>query len=912
MRHACVFAAIGVLLVNSTIRAQGSFVNFETPPLHPLEMTPDGSKLLLANTADAKLEIFSLASGTPVWSASIAVGLDPVTVRARSNSEVWVVNHISDSISIVDLTNLNVVATIPTGDEPWDVVFAGAPQRAFVSVAGLNQVRVFDPANRTAPPVIVPIAGHQPRALAADNARVYAAIFFAGNRSTVLSASVVSDPGSPYAGQNPPPNSGTAFSPPIAPGLTTPPPVSLIVNLETTPNGEKWKDDNQHLWDADVSWMLNQNAIAMINITSLAVSYAKNLGNIQKAISIQPVTGRVTVAQTYLRNEARYESVARSQFARNRLAVFDPQGVFPGGVLDLNSHLFANPPIPIYKTSATPAERAMSIGDPRAIVWKADGTSAWISGMDSNNVIRVSIGTSGSPNLVRQATIDVGQGPTGLALDAARNRLYCLNHFDGTISVINTTTNAEILPRIPFFDPTPQAIRAGRPFLYDSHNNSILGQASCASCHIDGKSDLQAWDLGDPAGSMKTFNQSCNGGLPVSGTCQDWHPMKGPTSTQVLQGIVGNGPMHWRGDREDLSAFTVGFTGLLGNATAPSPAQMQLLTDFVATISFPPQPNRTMTDGLPATVSGYSGSPSNGQTLFYGPAVAGTVGCSVCHSLPTGGNTAVVSGNNFNDSQGIKVPHLRDLYTKSGFDKTSLNSNRGFGYGHDGAADTVANFLTNHVGPFPAGQTGDDMRKDLEAFLMCFPTGTHPAVGVQLTIDGSNNSDPNVIGQFNTMLGLADSGVVGLIAKGKVGGLDRGYSYCTGSGQFQSDRAAESIAADSLRLAAGAGAEVTFTIVPFVERVRLGIDRDDDGVFDRDELDGGTDPKDPASAAFPRGDMNLDHVVDFVDLPVFVDVLLNPGSATPLQMTQADVNVDGNADGLDTQFLINMMLAHCP
>jgi YVTN family beta-propeller protein len=907
-----IVTVVGVLLITGVVQAQNSFVNFETPPLHPLEMTPDGSKLLLANTADAKLEIFSLASGTPVWSASIPVGLDPVTVRARSNTEAWVVNHISDSISVVDLSSLNVVGTIATGDEPWDVVFAGSPQKAFVSVAGLNQVRVYDPLNRSAPPTIVPIAGHQPRALAADSSRVYAAIFFAGNRSTVLPASVVSDPNSPYAGQNPPPNSGTNFSPPIAAGLPTPPPVGLIVNLETTPNGEKWKDDNQHLWDANVTWMLNQNAVAIINNSTLAVSYAKNIGNIQKAISVQPVSGRVTVVQTYLRNEARFETTARAQFARNRLAVFDPLGVQAGGILDVNPHLFANPPIPIYKTSVTPAERAMSIGDMRAIVWKADGMSAWISGMDSNNVIRVSIGTSGAPNLVRQATIDVGQGPTGLALDAARSRLYCLNHFDGTISIINTTTNAEILPRVPFFDPTPVVIRNGRPFLYDAHNNSALGQASCASCHLDGKTDMQSWDLGNPSGSMKTFDESCNGGLPVSGTCGDFHPMKGPMLTQVLQGIVGNGPMHRRGDRPDLLAFNVGFTGLLGNASAPTPSQMQQLSDFIATIQFPPQPNRTMTDGLPASLSGFPGVPANGAAIFSGPPVAGSVGCSICHSNLSGGNPSIVSGNNFGDAQGFKVPHLRSLYTQSGFNKMSQSGNRGFGYGHDGAADSVANFLTNHVGAFPAGQTGTDMRNDLEAFLMCFPSGTHPAVGAQLTFDGTNNSDASAIGQLNTMMGLADNGVVGLIAKGRVGGLQRGYAYCTGSGTFQSDRATELVPADTLRLGAAAGAEITITVVPVVERIRLGVDRDEDGVFDRDELDGGTDPKDPASAAFPRGDMNLDHIVDLIDLPIFATVLVDPDDATLGQLTQADVNGDGHADGLDVQAILTLVQAHCP
>ncbi|MEQ1892935.1 MAG: hypothetical protein ABL998_10360, partial [Planctomycetota bacterium] len=120
-----------LLLAAARLQAapQTDFVNWESPHVHPLELTSDGELLLAVNSADQRLEVFALESGTPVALASIPVGLDPVSVRARTAREAWVVNHVSDSVSVVDLATQHVVATLATEDEPADVVFAGEPMR---------------------------------------------------------------------------------------------------------------------------------------------------------------------------------------------------------------------------------------------------------------------------------------------------------------------------------------------------------------------------------------------------------------------------------------------------------------------------------------------------------------------------------------------------------------------------------------------------------------------------------------------------------------------------------------------------------------------------------------------------------------------------------------------------------------
>src|SRR5207302_6245596 len=84
--------------------AAASFTTFESGQVRPLALSPDGTKLFAVNTPDDRLEIFAVGSAGLTRVGSVPVGLEPVAVAARTNTEVWVVNHLSDSVSIVDLS----------------------------------------------------------------------------------------------------------------------------------------------------------------------------------------------------------------------------------------------------------------------------------------------------------------------------------------------------------------------------------------------------------------------------------------------------------------------------------------------------------------------------------------------------------------------------------------------------------------------------------------------------------------------------------------------------------------------------------------------------------------------------------------------------------------------------------------
>ncbi|MFN3875799.1 MAG: YncE family protein, partial [Flavobacteriales bacterium] len=136
-----------------------AFTNFESAHVSPLALTPDGTKLLAVNTGNNTLEVFAVGASGLTHSASIPVGLDPVTVRARTNNEAWVVCQVSDEVSIVDLTLKATVRSLSTKNEPADVVFAGSPQKAYVSCAERESILVFDLANLDAAPVEVLLKG---------------------------------------------------------------------------------------------------------------------------------------------------------------------------------------------------------------------------------------------------------------------------------------------------------------------------------------------------------------------------------------------------------------------------------------------------------------------------------------------------------------------------------------------------------------------------------------------------------------------------------------------------------------------------------------------------------------------------------------------------------------------------------
>ena len=286
-------ALIALLLPGSVM---GEYVNFESPHVHPIDLR--AGRLLVVNTPDALLELYTVGpAGGISHHRSIPVGLEPVTVRARTDDEAWVVNHLSDSISIVDLVRGVTIGTIQVGDEPTDVVFTGT--LAFVAVSQLDQVRVYELANLEAQPRIIDLLSSDIRALATspDRTKVYAIPMHSGNQTTVVNANIIQNNNDGLdqnridalglndisCNGNPPPYpplpEGIVRNPTLLdPPAPAQPPVGLIVRWDE-PSG-RWLDEADQDWTHCLPYRLPDHDLFVIDAASatLDVTTVRHLG----------------------------------------------------------------------------------------------------------------------------------------------------------------------------------------------------------------------------------------------------------------------------------------------------------------------------------------------------------------------------------------------------------------------------------------------------------------------------------------------------------------------------------------------------------------------------------------------------------------------------------------------------------
>ena len=825
------------LRANLSLASDG-FTNFETEPVCPLALSADGRYLYALNTADDRLEIFDTKGDNLRSIGETAVGLRPVAI-ALSGDEAWVVNHLSDSVSVVDVRDPmrpRVVRTLQVGDEPRGIVASGPKRdRMFVATArreetltpgiGRAQLWVFEARQPRAPAKVVTLFGTKPRALASslDGRTVYAAVFHSGNGTTSVSAE-----DAVRLGRAP------RWSLTNIPYSAMPKQGAIVKRWDGV-----WRDFAGRDWDSAVPFELPDYDVFVIDAAAdepKVVGAVSNVGTVLFNLAVQPGTGEIWASNTEAFNLIPHETRLSARFAENRVTRLIPQsnGTLRVQTVNLNPHIDHN------RRSDSEALRELGLAQPLDIVFQADGKRAYVALFGSKKVAVL----DDNGGVIKR--IAVGFGPGGLALDAHGQRLYVLNHLDATISVVSTGALA-VLITVPLrHNPTPPLVRAGQPFFYDAALTSRYGDLSCATCHVFGDKDGLAWDLGDPSGTQVEYPLKLRN-IGLGEPRQALHPLKGPMTTQSLRGLANTAPYHWRGDRfgyplapgQDIPSFkdfSPAFVDLMGLSAELSDSDMEAFARYVMTIRYPPNPNQRLDRTMDGEIKA-------GFEFFTGPFLSdiGEQNCVACHELSTGTNR-LINFEGIQIGRDMKTPQLRNLYDKVGRFNVAGAQVSGFSFLHDGTIDSVASFLRFDVFLFP-GQTEaekDVIRRQLHEYIMAFDNGTAPAVGRQLTVGG--DLSPNDRQMLDLLSNRAAAGDCDLIARAWEGSAQRGWLLR--NALYYGDRGADAplTLGDLVERHRRSGEPVTFTCVPPGDGRRSAIDRDGDGYLDGDELDAGSDP----------------------------------------------------------------------
>ena len=576
------------------------FIGFESAPVRPIALTIGGDTLLVTNTSNNSLELFDVDQSTGEISTkqTITVGLEPVAVAVNGNF-AWVVNHLSDSISIVDLSVFpaKVVRTLLVGDEPRDIVFA--KNKAFITTAHRGQQRlspslagvkgagdaqlhrasegradiwIFDVHNLGTnlggkPLEIVSLFGDTLRSLALSNdgETVYAAVLNSGNQTTAVHEAVMC-----YGFEN---DEYGAYPCQVLDGLTSPngladgylpggrtapgvnkngdyqPWTSMIVKYDA--KSGQWLDSKGRNFSNGIRFNLPDHDVFALDVDShQTLAQYNHVGTTLFNIAVSPTTGTLFVSNTEANNATRFEgpgdfagSTVQGNIAKSRVSVINPH---TGMVKPrhLNRH------IDYQDLKGNNAVKQHSLSTPTQLAISQDGNWLYSAVIGSNKVAVLptqqlvnddywnNTGKEFDPKIQSANYLTVDAGPSGLLLNEKLQSLYVFTRFDNSIVRVDLSNNQEAQRiEMPTFEP--QEFMAGRFMLYDATRSSSNGESSCASCHIFGDTDHLSWNLGNPDAGNSVNPQP----FPTENLSELGCLLVGPEeeSCQLLQIINGDG-----------------------------------------------------------------------------------------------------------------------------------------------------------------------------------------------------------------------------------------------------------------------------------------------------------------------------------------------------------------------------------
>jgi hypothetical protein len=863
-------------IATRALPAQGPFVNYEDPQVKPAAIATVGSGpsaqryALLCNTPDNSVEIYRCTYPF-AFVARVPVGLSPVTVRWNAqNGRFYTCNYLGDSVTCVRLDEITgppasvapvVERTVFVGDQPADIAFLAGNTQCIVSLDGRSGVALLSlPTLSTITPVVhlkvdgtFPQGGARapkaPRGLAVmSDQRLYALNHIGGDvgQATFDFGLFVSDPNNPPPGQN-----ANLYA---VGGIG-----STNFNLAIASSGTRM---------------------------FVAAQIAKNDGADLAAVTAE-ATGFV---QTWLKV---VELVPGAPGGPPAVALEQAGGTGTKALwrsIDLNrDYTLATP-------TALTTNRIAQVTD---VVLVEDGAGVQrivLAAFGSDKVVVLTPNANDPSGYSRthialpvvddplSADVHTAAGPRGLVLDplgavpgssSPSGLVWVVNRLDNSFAIVDPWAGTLVAQQSMKPDPTPADIQRGRKFLYTAAATSGSGMVSCASCHVDGRTDTLVWNLGVHTVGPRIPAHFHDGNGQDTVSMPRWPAEKGLMVTQTLQGLLNshvepyearnvttNAPYHWRGDKFDFTDFNEAFVNLQGMSDVLtgvpigglSTADMADFHRFINTIHHPPNPeeakNRKLSGelGNPDSVADGSGG-KLGMKLFH---IAGVFedkrSCVQCHALPEGSNnrlTSIFDGIGGSPDHPFEAAALRSMFQReivvpTGFGPSAIQI--------DPVTDAVtlqpatvrngltgllhAGFLTlapavenlhkslsindnvHHVFQFSSVPATDAARKAaVTEFLRHLDTGTAPIIGLAYTVDPAQSALNNsVLGILEEEVGQANAG---LAVHTRNAGVTVGYWFDPRDARYYPEGGGSSIdRATLLALATGNGNVVIAQATP--------------------------------------------------------------------------------------------------
>ncbi len=498
---------------------------FSSPHASPIAVH-DGNVFVVNTPADT---VDVIDGKTRKVRERINVGVDPVSVAVRPDGkEVWVSNHVSDSVSVIDnvagsRTYLQVVATIQqfdaktkatTFDEPVGIAFAGN-DKAYVALSSENQIAVIDVAARKVTKRLN-VTAQDPRAIAVHGDRLYV-IPFESNNKTQLSGGA----GDKIDGQL---VTFDAWEHSIRHNNV----LSLghVVDIVKHP---KVPDRDLYIFDTR---------------TDELVEVVDTLGTLLYGLTVDS-KGRIFIAQTDARNDANGRSGTQKHGLTElenraflnritRVNLSEPNALASGpgdaarqekpAANAVGSHVDF---IDLEPLPPKHPGKDKALATPFAIQVTDDDSTLVVSAAGSDKLFTVD---AASGDVLGR--VDVGAVPRGIALANAdgneASHAWVLNAVANTVSLVDVSdaTKLKVVETIELKDPTHPVVKRGR-IAFNTAAASTTHTFSCASCHPDGHTDQLLWVLKTPI---------VTGGNQIM-----------PRSTMPIRGLRDTAPYHWDG-----------------------------------------------------------------------------------------------------------------------------------------------------------------------------------------------------------------------------------------------------------------------------------------------------------------------------------------------------------------------------